>query len=424
MSIYVCIDLIVRGRDVQFPGGPFNVLKLIFGQMPHSMTKESTVVAFIHPDLGIGGAERLILDAARAVRTKYDRLTIWTSRYEPTRALSDARDFHASINVRGYWIPRHFLGFFHIFFALFRNLVLTIQCARHSRADIFIVDQISAWLPVLKWLRPNAKIIFYCHFPDLLLSRRDSILRRIYRFPFDFLELKGLRKADRILVNSAFTARTVEPVLQIPGSRLEVLYPCVNCDSTEVCARCDPPLFLSLNRYERKKNHALAIRALSLVKDDTRATLVIAGGCDPEVRENVLHKAELENLAGELGVRERVRFLQNVSDTEKRDLIGKSTAVVYTPANEHFGIVPVEALSLGRPVIACKSGGPCETVNIDECWLCEGTATDFAAAMMEAIGDDPRNYPIREKALRDRARTFGFGNFTERWVALIDQYAA
>lgn len=39
-----------------------------------------------------------------------------------------------------------------------------------------------------------------------------------------------------------------------------------------------------------------------------------------------------------------------------------SSALVYTPAFEHFGIVPVEAMFLGRPVIAIGAGGPRETV--------------------------------------------------------------
>lgn len=46
------------------------------------------------------------------------------------------------------------------------------------------------------------------------------------------------------------------------------------------------------------------------------------------------------------------------ADEEKVSLLRNSRAVLYTPHNEHFGIVPVEAMYLGTPVIAVNSGGP------------------------------------------------------------------
>jgi hypothetical protein len=49
------------------------------------------------------------------------------------------------------------------------------------------------------------QVIFYCHFPDLLLSTRSSVLHSLYRLPLDWAEQTSTGAADCILVNSKFT---------------------------------------------------------------------------------------------------------------------------------------------------------------------------------------------------------------------------
>lgn len=55
-------------------------------------------------------------------------------------------------------------------------------------------------------------------------------------------------------------------------------------------------------------------------------------------------------------------LLPSFTTPQRAHLLAACVAVVYTPPNEHFGIVPLEAMAHRCPVIACNSGGPCETV--------------------------------------------------------------
>lgn len=49
-------------------------------------------VVFLHPDLGIGGAERLVVDAAVALKSKGCSVQIWTAHYDPTHCFSETLD--------------------------------------------------------------------------------------------------------------------------------------------------------------------------------------------------------------------------------------------------------------------------------------------------------------------------------------------
>lgn len=54
--------------------------------------------------------------------------------------------------------------------------------------------------------------------------------------------------------------------------------------------------------------------------------------------------------------------MPSFTDPQRTSLLAACLAVVYTPENEHFGIVPLEAMAAARPVLACNSGGPKESV--------------------------------------------------------------
>lgn len=74
--------------------------------------------------------------------------------------------------------------------------------------------------------------------------------------------------------------------------------------------------------------------------------------------------------------------MASFSDAQRAALLAAATAVLYTPSEEHFGIVPLEAMAAGRPVIACNSGGPVESVVHGRTgFLCDATPAAFAEAM-------------------------------------------
>ena len=70
--------------------------------------------------------------------------------------------------------------------------------------DYIILDQVSFPIPIIRLF--NTKILFYCHFPDKLLStKRDSSLMKFYRYFMDYIEEFTTGMAHTIVVNSNFT---------------------------------------------------------------------------------------------------------------------------------------------------------------------------------------------------------------------------
>ena len=144
----------------------------------------------------------------------------------------------------------------------------------------------------------------------------------------------------------------------------------------------------SLNRYERKKNINLALESfakyIKMVGASKRSLLVIAGGYDERLIENVEHHLELVNLANQLNIMDRVVFLRSISNDQRILLLQKTDILLYTPANEHFGIVPCEGMYLGCVVLACDSGGPLESiVNGKTGFLLRPKATLWAEQMLK-----------------------------------------
>jgi len=77
----------------------------------------------------------------------------------------------------------------------------------------------------------------------------------------------------------------------------------------------------------------------------------------------VEHEKELRKLAADLKITDKVVFLKSISNDQRLLLLENTKVLCYTPENEHFGIVPVEAMHMGCIVMACNSGGPLESVD-------------------------------------------------------------
>ena len=287
--------------------------------------------------------------------------------------------------------------------------------------------------------------MFYCHFPDQLLcvyDKKYNVLKRLNRAPLDWLEMKTTGMADIVLVNSQFTSKIFrETFPSLKKTKLNVLYLSLNTetfdaylnkfqtestetslnsiqlDNIEELSKSDNKtfLFVSINRYERKKDLNLAIKAMYELKQKVdsnkwdKCHLVMAGGYDPRVNENVTHYIELRDLATTLNLNDKISFMRSISDSQKVQLLKRAFCLIYTPTNEHFGIVPIEAMYCEKPVIATNTGGPLETVGDEQTgYLALPNPDQFAIKMRKLIDDPNIQQAFAQSARRRVIEKFSF----------------
>ncbi|KAL4141851.1 hypothetical protein QTP88_004407 [Uroleucon formosanum] len=386
-------------------------------------------VVFLHPDLGIGGAERLVVDAAVAMKQSGHSVRFITNHHSVSHCFEETRDGTLPVTVVGDWLPRTVFGKCYALCSYARMVYAALYLTFFSSIspDVVFVDQISACIPILNWM--PCKVLFYCHYPDQLLAAHDDALKRYYRLPLDWLEEKTTACADMILVNSNFTLDVFRSTFKSIKTLPIVVYPSINTvffDNTETIQlkelmyleNCK--YILSINRFERKKNLDLAIHSLNLLSDK-KIKLVLAGGYDPLNLENIEYFHELVRLVQDMKLNERVIFLKSPSDAIKISLLRHCLCLVYTPSFEHFGIVPLEAMYCCKPVVAVNNGGPKETIENDHNgFLRNAEPEDFADAIKQLVEIEGKAELFGNHGKKRFDDIFSFGAFKNKIDSILE----
>ena len=217
------------------------------------------------------------------------------------------------------------------------------------------------------------------------------------------LDTAMLGECRRIYANAANTAGRLQ---KFNGLSAEPLY-----HPPHLAPRLAPGPYgdyvLAVGRLETVKRAHLALEAMTLV--DRPVELLLAG--------DGTQRANLEALAGRLGVADRVRFLGTVGDEALVALYAAALAVLYVPYDEDFGYVTLEAFLARKPVVtAADSGGPLE-------FVVDGVNGRIAAPAAAAIADAINGYVAERQRARahgeagyERARLITWDGVVERLV--------
>ena len=253
--------------------------------------------------------------------------------------------------------------------------------------------------------------VAYCHSPTrylwdwseaYLAEEVPAVLRAAVRSLLPGLrdaDLRGAKRVDHWIANSEVVR---ERITRYYGRDSEVVHPPVEVDAfTPAGERGD--FWVIVSRLSAYKRVDVAVKAFN----EVGMRLIVVG----DGRE----RAALEQLA-----RDNVTFTGRVDDATVKELLGAARGFIF-PAEDDFGIVCVEALASGAPVVALGLGGATEIVRdgIDGALVAAPDPQQFADAVRRVERE-----PFDPQVLRRSARRFDVSRFESRIRASLDHARA
>lgn len=371
------------------------------------MSRPIKAVFASHGETVSGGAERSLLEVVLALAAD--------GRVEPTVTVPEEGPLAAALREGGIrvmvvptplWTP-YGPGFF-------AAPTRAGRVRRRARVMARTVRYSGAWLRMLRAERPDVVVTNTVTPASPALAAKALGIPHVW-VVHEFLTLDhGLDYAlgepasqrlvgalsARVMVNSEAVGRHFSP--RVPARKLVVAHPAVDARTVAPNdVESEPLRLLLLGRQTRSKGSVLAIEVLGRLRD---------GPCPPVLRlvgwVSDEFRAELEALATEVGVADRVEIAGGTDDPFAA--IEWANVLLMCSDHEAFGRVTAEALKCGRPVIASRSGGTPEIITDGEDGLLfdPGDAAALAAAVDRLAHDRGLLRTLSRAALERSADRF------------------
>jgi len=273
------------------------------------------------------------------------------------------------------------------------------------------------------------KILFYCYTPtrflwNLVTEVDQKNINPIFRFLIPIF-LWPLRLNDKHAINNlknqgavfiAISGYIQSLIKNIYKQNSIVVYPPVGTEEFLKLERKEEikdPFYVYFGRISFHKRLDLVIEScLSL-----RRKLKIIGESSFLPEKTKLHKIVADYEAKFPETKGLVQFLGRLPDTQRDQVLQQAKAMIFTP-KEDFGIAPVEALAIGCPVIAYKSGGALEYVidKVNGLFFEEQTVE----SLNQAILDFEQLPALDVNQIKNSSRKFSNESFQQTFINLAD----
>ncbi len=271
---------------------------------------------------------------------------------------------------------------------------------------------------------PNLPAVWYCHEPSAFIHSANWM--NALPWPKNWIakslnpvlrrwDLQACSKFERVLVNSQFTRKYTQEIYRYSDVACEVAY--LGFDHTKFHACEDvqrEPSIVCVAKLTRFKNIDRVIEAIRLLQDSgdvvTQLHIVGTGDALPSLKQQVQR----------LGLNVRVLFHGRLDDAELVRLVQGARGLCLASIEEPFGLVAIEAMACGTPVIAVDSGGPAEIIGrTDAGLLIDNPEPMLIAKAMNSLLKNNSEFQVRSSAAVARAADFDWERTVDRLEAVL-----
>lgn len=267
----------------------------------------------------------------------------------------------------------------------------------------------------------TAKKVHFVHYPTELTAYLHSLKYELYRSFYWWIHYKTIPKLDAIVCNSNYIRQLTYVIwqcVQPNEKRYHTIYPCIDTKKFEKNLERQRKVCY-VGRIDDKKGIDMVLQAfLKIKKEKSDVKFDIKGGVKGSIwAENYLPKliAKLKEIDSP-----SISLKTDVSGREIADTLLTSRCMASFNPEEHYGIVPVEAMAAGTPPIVANGGGQRETIINGETGFLVNSLDEMIEKMRLLLTDDTVFNRISKHA-RERAKEFDRREFVKKWINLIEE---
>jgi len=374
-------------------------------------------IGLFHPWIhSRGGVEKTILEI---LEKSEHNITLYTAVYRPEQTFDEFEKYNiktiGKLPIKGY---------------LFRGLSFSLmlfskKLPQHDK----LVISTAGVAEFLNFRNKNQELIGYCHTPLKAAHDTHTVNQNLERMKFPItplyqtaikaykiIEKQAWKHFNHVQFNSQTTLQRALKAELITKDKTSINYPGANTQHNKPGKQ--QKYFLYPSRFVPYKRQEKAIDAYKQFKKqnpNTEFKLILAGATQEE------KKTYTNKIKKQASKTDGVELKTNLPEKKWEQLFRNCYAVLFTSANEDWGIVPIEAMSYGKPIIAINRGGPSESILHQETGLLVKDNTEHIAEAMNNLAENPeKTEKMRAKAI-ERSKKYSWKNFVKKFDETLSE---